>query len=181
MLAEINLAQLRLERDPAVDWWFLLTRTNLPLTAESNDLQLPTDYLRLAEQSVPVLYHKDGTALGKLARAYQEDAVFYDTTAPAYYVLENNTFKVYPTPSQDFDVNIQYVKKDVELSSSVTTNLWVDFAFTLLMNKAGIALAQGIQHKDALVNFSADFAVAYKEAFIESVARSDLTFSQVRE
>lgn len=181
MLAEINLAQSRLERDPSVDWWFLLKRVSLPLAAGSSDLVLPADYLRLAEQSVPVLYQKDGTALGKLARAYQEDAIFYDTDHPAYYVLENDTFKVYPTPNQDFDVSIQYVQKDLELSDLLPTNLWMDFAYTLLMNKAGIALAQGIQNKDALGNFSADFAAAYKEAFIESVARSDLTFSQARE
>lgn len=181
MLAEINLAQLRLERDPSTDWWFLLKRVSLPLAAGSSDVQLPADYIRIAEQSIPVLYQKDGTALGKLARAYQEDAVLADTDHPAYYVLENDTFKVYPIPTQDYDVNIQYVAKDVELSDTATTNLWMDFAYSLLMNKAGIALAQGIQHKDALANFSADFAAAYKEAFIESVARSDLTFSQVRE
>lgn len=180
-MAELNLAQLRLERDPSVDWWFLLTRVSLPLTAGSNDLPLPADYLRLAEQSVPVLYQKDGAAVGKLVRAYQEDAVFYDTKTPTYYVLEGNTFKVYPTPEQDFDLNIQYVKKESELSESTPTNLWVEFAYTLLMNKAGIALAQGIQHKDALANFSADYIAAYREVFNESVARSDLTFSQARE
>lgn len=181
MLAEINLAQSRLERDPATDWWFLLKRVDIPVTEGNPSVPMPVDYIRLAEQSIPVLFQEDGTALGKLARAYQEDAVLADTDHPAYFVLENDTFKIYPVPKQDYVVNIQYVAKQVELTDLVPTNLWMEFAYSLLMNKAGIALAQGIQHKDALVNFSADFAAAYKEAFTESVARSDLTFSQSRE
>lgn len=181
MLAEINLAQLRLERDPAVDWWFLLKRVTLDVNAGDSSVTLPVDYLRLAEQSIPVLYTTDGEALGKLARAYQEDAVLADVDAPAYYVLEGNTFNIYPIPSVPFKVNIQYVAKDLELSNTVQENQWTSFAYTLLMCKAGIALSQGIQFKDALANFAADYSSAYKEAFTETVARSDLTFSQVRE
>lgn len=180
-MAELNLAQLRLERDPSVDWWFLLKRVTLDVTAGNPSAPLPADYIRLAEQSIPVLYSTEGEALGKLARAYQEDAVLADVDAPAYYVLEGNTFKIYPVPAEPYKIDIQYVAKEPELSESIQENQWTSFAYALMMCKAGIALSQGLQFKDALANFSADYASAYKEAFIETVARADLTFSQVRE
>lgn len=181
ILAELNLAQLRLERDPSVDWWFLLKRVTLDVEEGVSSIILPADYIRLAEQSVPLLCSTEGAALGKLARAYHEDAVLADVAAPAYYVLEGDSLKVYPSPSMPYKLDIQYVAKEPALSDSVLENQWTSFAYALLMCKAGIALSQGIQFKEALANFSADFAAAYKEAFVETVARSDLTFSQVRE
>lgn len=181
MLAELNLAQSRLERDPACDWWFLIKWVTLDIASGQSVVTLPPDYIRIAEQTVPVLLNADGTPLGKLARAYYEDALFADASQPAVYVLGEGALAVYPKPEQEYKLRFAYVKADVPLSSSVLENQWTKFGYTLLMNKAGIALAQAIQHKDALGNFAADYAASYKETFNETVAHSDATFSQVRE
>lgn len=181
MLAEINLAQSRLERDPNADWWFLLNRVMRPVTGGSAVVTLPDNYLRLAEQSIPVLFTEDGEALGKLARAYQEDAILSETDYPAYYVLEGNTMSIYPIPAENCSVQIQYVAKQPELGAAMLENAWTAYGYTLLMCKAGIALAQALQNKDALSNFVADYNAAYKETFNETIARSDVTFSQARE
>lgn len=181
MLSEINLAQSRLERDPNADWWFLLKRVVIPITGGSPVVNLPSDYLRLAEQSIPVLFTEDGKALGKLARAYQEDAILSETDYPAYYVLEGNTMSIYPIPAENCSIQIQYVARQPELTALVLDNAWTAYGYSLLMCKAGIALAQALQHKDALSNFVADYNAAYKETFNETIARSDVTFSQVRE
>lgn len=144
-------------------------------------MTLPADYIRIAEQSIPLLTEETGAPLGKLARAYYEDAVLCPPDETAYYVLEGSNMWVYPAPAQARKLQIQYVAKDLELSSTVLDNQWTARAYQLLMCKAGIALAQALQAQDALANFSADYAASYSECFKESFARADLTFSQVRE
>lgn len=164
-----------------MDWWFLVNRATIDLPAGISQVSLPVDFIRIAEQSIPLLLDETGKPLGKLARAYYEDAVVCPPDETAYYVLEGDLMWVYPAPTMPRKLQIQYVKKDAELSATVLSNQWTARAYQLLMCKAGIALAQALQAKDALENFSADYAASYSECFKETVARSDLTFSQSRE
>lgn len=181
MVRELALAQSRLQKDPTVDWWFLLKRVKLPLLAGNTNLALPADYERLADQTVPMLLDLSGAPLRPMARAYYEDGIMADTDAPTYYVPAGLTLSIYPAAIQDYQVDLQYVMADVFLSDTVLENQWTKYGYQLLMCKAGIAIAQALQAGDALSNFVADYNSAYKELFNESFARADINFSQVRD
>ena len=184
ILLEINLAQSRLEKDPRVDWWFLLQTRSIPLV--DGAFLFPEDVERIADQSVPLLYI-DGvdTPPIKLKRCYPEYGEFVETLFEdsMFYSVVGREFKVYPTPLEACTVKVQFVSKQSVLvldEPAVLSNGWTEHAYSLLMNKAGIPLAQAIQNEVALQNFSADFATAYTEASLETYARADFNFSQVR-
>lgn len=148
---------------------------------------LPADYERLVDQTVPLLLNQDKTLAIKLARAYPEDA-FVDGPAyanPTFFALVGRTIELYPAPITDGWLSIVYISREptfvLDGTSPVLENQWTREAFTLLMCKAGIALAQALQAGDALSNFVADYNAAYSETFTESFARSDINFSQVRD
>lgn len=187
ILREVQLAQSRLEKDPKVDWWFLQKQSNFPIGPTIPAPQLPADYERLVDQTVPLLLNQDQIALSKLVRAYQEDALLDmgNVSAPTYYSLVGRYIAVLPPAVVDGFISLTYIAREpiltIDGTSPVLENQWTKEAFALLMCKAGIAIAQAIQHKDALGNFVADYNSAYSEAFTESFARSDINFSQVRD
>lgn len=106
-------------------------------------------------------------------------------SAPTFYSLIGRYIAVLPPALTDGYISLSYIAKEpiltTEGTSPVLENQWTKEAFALLMCKAGIALAQAIQHKEALSNFVADYNSAYSEAFTESFARADINFSQVRD
>ena len=173
-----------MEKDPRVDWWFLLQQRSIPL--EDGAFLFPDDVERIADQTIPLLYI-DGadTPPIKLKRCYPEDGEFLEspTDGMLFYSVVGRTFQVYPTPLEACTVKVQVINKQAVLTlddPSVLSNEWTDHAYSLLMNKAGIPLAQAIQNEVALQNFSADFATAYTESSLETYARADFNFSQVR-
>lgn len=187
ILREVQLAQSRLEKDPKVDWWFLQKQSNFPIGPSIPAPQLPADYERLVDQTVPLLLDQTQLPLSKLVRAYQEDALLEmgNFSAPTFYSLIGRYIAVLPPALTDGYISLSYIAKEpiltTEGTSPVLENQWTKEAFALLMCKAGIALAQAIQHKEALSNFVADYNSAYSEAFTESFARADINFSQVRD
>lgn len=148
---------------------------------------LPADFERLVDQTVPLFLNQDKSLATKLARAYPEDAQIAgsDFSSPTFYALVGRTVELYPAPMEDSWISLVYIAREptfvIEGASLVLENQWTKEAFALLMCKAGIALAQALQHKDALSNFVADYNAAYSEAFTETFARADILFSQVRD
>lgn len=187
ILREVQLAQSRLEKDPKVDWWFLQKQSNFTIGPTVPFPQLPADYERLVDQTVPLLSVVGQTNYKKLVRAYQEDALvdMGNCSDPTYYTLLGRAIAVFPPATIDYNLGLIYIAREpiltTEAPNPVLENQWTREAFALLMCKAGIALAQALQNKDALSNFVADYNAAYSEAFTESFARSDINFSQVRD
>jgi hypothetical protein len=187
ILREVQLAQSRLEKDPKVDWWFLQKQSNFTIGPSVPFPQLPADYERLVDQTVLLLSVVGQSNYKKLARAYQEDALvdMGSHSDPTYYSLIGKVVAVFPPATVDYTIGLTYIAREPLLSTAVdapiSENQWTKEAFALLMCKAGIALAQALQNKDALGNFVADYNAAYSEAFTESFARSDINFSQVRD
>ena len=98
----------------------------------------------------------------------------------AAYSYFGNVIRLYPTPTESTIVRLPIIKRATELTTNNTTNLWTDHGFTVLMCRAGIALAQAIQNQGALQAFTADYVAAYTELRNESVAKADSNFYMER-
>jgi hypothetical protein len=187
ILREVQLAQSRLEKDPKVDWWFLQKKIDIEVGPTAQFPVMPSNYERLVDQTVPLFFNQEKTLASKMVRAYPEDALLNegDYSNPVFFALVGRTIELYPSPAVNGWLSVVYIAREpnfvLEGASPILENQWTKEAFTLLMCKAGIALAQALQAGDALSNFVADYNAAYSETFVESFARADINFSQVRD
>lgn len=177
ILREIQFAQSRLEEDPTIPYWFLVQFSSIILPEGGQDVAFPAGFIREYDGVLPAIvidgkyteltrYHLDqargefGTAVGQ----------------PLVYVIIDSVFKVYPTPDKEYILDFPHVRSEGKLSNIdpvLEDNAWTANATQMLMNKAGIAIAQALRDKDALGNFTNDFNVAFAEMMSRVVAREE--------
>lgn len=179
---EINFAQERLEEDPTIAYWFLLRFSTLLLLADAKEVTLPPTFLREYDGIRPAIFKDD--EFQPLDRMTVEDArkeFGTSTGQPLAYAFADSFIKLYPTPDVDYTLDFPFMSSLEKLvDPSVPTNEWTDNATQMLMNKAGIALAQALRDKDALANFTNDFNVAFAEMMSRVVEREESNFDHQR-
>jgi len=184
ILFELQFAQQRLEEDPTIQFWFLSETTELELKANEPFVDLPSDFLREYDTFEP--YYIEGGETTFLKRLMLDEALrlFADAVGPpqAYVLGDDDRLQIFPTPDQDRTITYKYVQEQPELTLEplVDTNVWTQNASQLLMNKAGIALTQGTQNKNALANFTNDFQTSWAELIARAVEREESNMDQQR-
>ena len=183
IIREINFAQERLESDPTIPYWFLVKKSTISFTGGDAQVQFPPDFIREYDQVLPKLVV--GDQLIPLVRMDEDDAIDLfggGKGQPQAYVIIDGEFTLYPTPLEDGQFIFRYVMKEPKLEVGVVEeNAWTLNASQMLMNKAGIALAQALRDQDALATFTNDFSVAYSEMMTRVVAREEANFDRARQ
>ncbi len=181
ILREINFAQERLEKEPTLDYWFLVNFSTILLTQGDNNIPFPTGYLREYDDHLPSLIVSGGYV--PLLRLSLEDARAEFGTAsgaPRAYTIVDGLFKVFPTPDKEYQMDLPFIKAQPILTEVVVENEWTLEASQILMNKAGIALSQALRDQEALANFTNDFNVAFGEMASRVVQREEANMDRQR-
>lgn len=182
ILREIQFAQSRLEDDPRLDYPFLIAVTTLPVIVGTGRVSLPADFNRLLSYKEPLFISPDGVYCS-LPRVYEEPALVSvgdGQGIPQGFAHYSDVFQLYPASSVEGSVRLPYLRRDTELGlSSSKENAWTKNAFSVLMARAGISLAQALQ-SEALGSFVSDYNVAYQELSIQTIAKEDALFNLAR-
>jgi hypothetical protein len=113
----IKLAEERMKNDLRV--WQMIQSTTRTVVAESNEASVPTDML-----SIKSMYYNNAghsyelTALPLAALKEQ-----YNTSGnPKHYAVHGANFVFYPTPAEDFTVELEYMGFPTALSNGNPSN-----------------------------------------------------------
>jgi len=173
IVLRLQEAQRDLERGKTLPYFLLSENQSLTLTANSNSIALPTDFLRRAPlvprftvtgQSFPQFLHwkdyTDGLESYYTAR----------TGAPQIAVLRKSTILVFPTPSTGYTVTWDYYKRASLLTTNIT-NDWLDdnYAPEALIGEAGVRMARDLRNKEAVELFTAMRNSAWMSLFKETI------------
>lgn len=150
-----------MERDPSIRPWFLLEEsTSLAVTSGVNTVSLPTDFIAFYEDGG--LFNASGLEIEQATltdikqQLYREDGTTVDGTTPTAFALRGTTLHLYPMPSADTTISLNYYKKSATLANSPNDNPWLVHAADWLLNATGVRVAANQQHVDAVKVFSAE-------------------------
>jgi hypothetical protein len=113
----IKFAEERMKNDLRV--WQMVQNTTRTVLGGSNLASVPTDMTKINS----VYYNNAGASyeLTALPIAALKEQFNY-TGNPKHYVVHGSNFVLYPTPSDDFTVEIEYMAFPASLSNSNTSN-----------------------------------------------------------
>lgn len=159
-------AQEELERQDFLPWFL---RVELPVTlSEPNDARilLPENFIREWEDSALYILKTDGK-LAELEKQPLDDLTgFYRNSAPGFpvaYALDNQYFRLFPTPDAQYNLRMFYYGHDDALTSNIE-NKWLRYAPWMLIANALLLMAPGLRD-------TAAYSMAEKKA---AAAKSDL-------
>ena len=173
IIKEVNLAQYELERDVTFNPYFLWRAKDICICPDCIDYALPAGFIRLDEMNNP-LYQSEGSFCSNEL----EKALAVNTYEQSKGAGNITAFSIY---SNNLRLNgrgcgvlrLFYYTATTQLSLTVLDNLWTTHAFSLLMNKTGIALANALNEERALAQFTNDFAYSMDRFKRECVAYED--------
>ena len=161
IVAEIQLAQARLEQEPFLPW-FLETIESVTFTAGA-DYSLPSDCLRLTQVGVFVLsggvyYQLEGKDYDYLRRSQ----ALLTAARPEYFAIQGGTLHLFPLPDINYSARVGMASKAIVLTTN-TTNGWLQYAADVLISLAGERMAK----------FLRDWPIAdkFKEERVEALGR----------
>jgi hypothetical protein len=117
----IQLAEAQMQRE--IRHWKMEARTGGQQTGGDQYMQIPADWLEtirlhLTGSGTSAVTMTSRAAMADI-RAKNEDV---STVAPYYYTHADGQFELYPTPSEDTDIELLYYQKIPALSASNSTN-----------------------------------------------------------
>jgi hypothetical protein len=183
ILREIQFAQTRLQEDPTIEYWFLLNLSTIVLPEGQAEIPFPDGFIRESEGNLP--YIDLGTSfpeLEKMTMSHARNCFGAGVGMPRAYSLGDNVLQVYPIPDKQYNLRFSYIRQEPVLTTDpvMGTNAWTTEAMQMLLNKAGIPLAQALRDKDALAAFTNDFNVAFAEMMTRVVQREEANFDHQR-
>lgn len=173
IISALQEHQTFLEQGKTLPWFLLQEDQSLSITSGSQDVALPTDFLRVSEDTGIYYTDSDNERVDlvnrpeKEARQYYED---YDAGGPLAYVVRKDTIRVYPVPDDDYTLTWSYFKRADLLSTNIE-NAWLANAPYLLIAGAGILLATDLRDSAAVQTFTAMYQTAQTNLNNEVAAR----------
>lgn len=156
--------------------WFLRVEDQpLALTAGSNSVNLPDNFIRELEDTGP--WYPDSTGTGR-PPIYLEKAgsgiarrTFTGTTlGPQIYELRVSTLWVYPAPEEALTLYWSYYAKDDVLTTNIE-NKWLKYVPNLLIGHAGQGVAADLRDFDASKEFVRLKLEGQKQLLTQNVSR----------
>lgn len=176
IVAELKLAQTELEMRPELPW-FLLSEmsTTTQVSAAEERVLLPTDYLRDYEYGF--LWRYDSTASDPWVELAKDDygslkAAHTEAGAPTKYSIRGINLTLHPIPDASYTLKMVYYQQAAELSSNIE-NVWTKYAPAVLLNRAGIAVAQNLQDARVRAQFAEAYAAAASNMDSDTIARHE--------
>ena len=188
----MNLAKRQLEGAPELPWFLLTEVSSVTCTAGDERLQVPTKFLREAEEDSGLFIYNtsdldadnpdEWIALQKwdnetLRDNYSDQTVALDQ--PTHYALVGDYFKLYPVPDEAYTLKMIYYSQDTDFSSgSDTENEWLKWAPDVIIGKAGKWVATRKRDIKARKMFEEDYREALARMMIENEARRQANWTQ---
>lgn len=146
ILLEMDEVQLRLEGDPVLMPWFMLTESSTSVTIIGDErVALPADFIHEFEDGA--LQVQDPTSLlwldltkedyEHMREEYRES----DPGQPKQYALVGSYFRVKPVPDLVYSIRMLYFAHQVLPSATNIENSWLKYASDLLLSETGFTVA----------------------------------------
>lgn len=160
IVAEMKLAQIKLESALTLPWFLLSEMSETTTDIGDERVELPEDFLREPEEETALWRYDTDSSNDKWKElskdAYDKLKVKHDETgAPLAYALVGNYFRLKPTPDKEYPIRMIYYKRDQSLDSGATENKWLKNTPDLLIAETGFVIAsQYLKDQESALIFS---------------------------
>lgn len=173
IIAEMQLAQVRLEHKPELPWFLLKASSALATTATSREVTLPTDFLREDEDGTIWLTTTAGTLVKLVKDDYDKllDSTWLDEEGqPSHFALKGGKWYMFPEPQLVYALSTFYYGKATVLSTDIE-NSWLANAPELLIAETGLRVARFLRDPEYVSLFQSDITEATRDLITENEAR----------
>ncbi len=175
ILAEMALAQIRLEGGDHLPWFLSYFDTSLVTVAGTKTVALPTGFIRIVDEGGLWLVDSDGKDKYLTKDDYDAlrvDDALDETGEPKYYAISGSNVYLFPTPDGAYPLKAHYYKKDAAPAADVE-NLWLAHAADLLIAETGIPIARFLRDAEAVQLFIHDRQEARARVIASGIARDE--------
>ena len=164
--SELQLLIFELEEDPSPYWFQLSEWSTANLIADSNQVQLPTDFLMEDEDSHLFLLDISGATVRSRLEKDDSDALRLKylnggSSTPKYYAITGEYFELFPTPSRaTFQLEMRYYKRATDLTETIRENVWTVNGPDLLIAMLGQKIINGYLQENNAASASLEKAEA---------------------
>lgn len=169
ILLELRIQQEELEKGQSLPRW-LRTEGTITGTANVATANLPTGFIRWDDESDIFMADADGV-LGVVSIVDHGDLILYGQDEETGEVLEGAALRlavratqviVRPVPEKAWTLDAAWYFKDTDLTdvADAASNRWLTNAPLVLVGKAGMRLAQDLEHDRAYKKFREEFESA---------------------
>ena len=164
IITNLKLAQVQLEGGPTKPWFLVSERMTKRTTADDSRVAVPESMLQQVDMaSVRFLPDDTMTDLKQVTLKKNDYDVLMEnykdvdtggvlTGSPAAYALQGEYFHIFPTPDDQYLLQITIFQQDTVLNSNIE-NGWLKWAPFTLIGKAGWLVASATRDKDAQAAF----------------------------
>jgi len=164
IVTNLKAAQVLVEQEPYKPWFLVAEDSYTTTEAEEQRIEIPEDFLEEVDEAVLRYVPFDPTTedperdLKKdqydvLRKNYMDpDTGTIETGPPEAYCLMGNYFRLFPTPDDEYRIQMIYYQKDDELDTNIE-NQWLKYCPYLLMGIAGRMIANAVRDPTALAQF----------------------------
>ena len=168
--------------------WFLLTEmAEATTTASEERLPLPSNFAAEYEEGFVYVYDSTKTdPWAELTKWFygQLKAEYITEAQPVRYAIVGKDITLHPTPDAVYTIKMRYYKTDTDISLDETdttfTNDWLTYAGRVIMNRAGMNMAESMKDRASSKFFENSFVVALKSVKDEIQARKMRNLNLVR-
>lgn len=184
IISALQLAQEELEKGGVmtaagyateVPWFLRKEDQPLNLLANTNEVNLPADFIREVEDEGPWYPNSTGAGnppiyLDKAESGAARRSFTGATSGPQVYQLRASTIWLFPSTDTDLTFYWTYLGKDDALTTNIE-NKWLKWVPNLLVGHAGLSIATDLRDKDAAQEFNRLEVTGQKQLLILNVQR----------
>lgn len=177
-------AQVQLEAGEELPYFLKSEYATIDTIADDERVVVPTDFLRELEDD-EWMYYIDQSGTEDVWKPLDKVPPlegrwrYPGEGEPKLFSLDNNYFRLYPTPDAVYRLTMQYYKKDDVLNSDIE-NLWLKHRPFLMIGLAGMHVTMGTRDNTAFQNFSALYQSEYTAMSNEETAREEANTTRQR-
>jgi hypothetical protein len=183
ILAELKLAQTRLETDPVLPWSLLTELAAITLTAGESRIIVPADMIREYDGgSLEVLdaEGKEHPIKKGIWENIRYDSRYATNALPKKYATVGGYFRLRPIPNAAYVLKMIYWKEDAVITVGAENN-WLKYHPDLVIAEAGQVIATGLKNEAAVKMFVNTAAAERTRLLIANEAREHANMEYVGE
>lgn len=180
IIKEINLAQYELERDVSFNPYFLWRGKDICVNETCLNFPVPAGFIRLCEFNNPLWHEKGCPYAYEIGRAVANKTYAADNPVGSinFFSLQGSNIRLSKRASGI--LRLFYITATTPLSEAVPENLWTQKAFALLMNRAGLQMANILRDARGVEFFEKSYAESLFKFKKECIAFEDFGYDIAR-
>lgn len=175
IIAALQEAQREHEIGTTLPWFLIEKDATIATAAATRAIAFPTGFLRLVEYEGPYYEDPDDGISYLAVRPYDEALQYYeafDAGAPRCLAIRSDGFAVFPLPDDVYSISLSYYKA-ADLLDADIENAWLANFPDLLINRAGMLIAEDLEHSIAYQKFERKYTFWRTKFYSEIAARED--------